>query len=123
VDGGHSEETIENDGQAVLMALGMNYVAVFDDYYHGEKPDGIGCNKFIDALDPLVFDVTHLPAITHTPTVEIGMVKVERKKHADISLQLREQSFCGDNPSYSGFVSLPDLYKVRQGDAPRTAVI
>lgn len=77
VDGGHSEETIENDGSVVLRKLNYGGVAVFDDYYHKGKPEGVGCNKFIDALHPTVYQVTHLPARTTTSGgLEIGMVKV-----------------------------------------------
>jgi predicted O-methyltransferase YrrM len=75
VDGGHSEETIANDGG---MALEMGKVVVFDDYYHAGKPDGMGCNLFIDALAPDMYKVTHLPARTHASDGrEIGMVKVQ----------------------------------------------
>jgi len=82
VDGGHSEETIDNDGNAVIDCMYDKSVAVFDDYYHAGKPEGVGCNKFIDALDPVEFAVTHLPARTHASDGrEIGMVMV---KHADL---------------------------------------
>jgi predicted O-methyltransferase YrrM len=79
VDGGHSEYTISNDGWAVLWKLDdFGGVAVFDDYYHKGKPDGMGCNLFIDNLPP-AFEAIHLPARTLTEDGrEIGMVKVCR---------------------------------------------
>lgn len=79
VDGGHSEYTIHNDGWAVLWQLDdFGGVAIFDDYYHSGKPEGMGCNLFIDNLPPH-FEVTHLPARTLTDDGrEIGMVKICR---------------------------------------------
>lgn len=82
VDGGHSERTIDNDGSAVLDQLSPTATAVFDDYYHVGQPRGMGCNKFIDSLDPEDFEVTHLPARTMTDDGrDIGMVKVKRNAH------------------------------------------
>lgn len=89
VDGGHSEETIVHDAKIVLDALYYpeNAVAVFDDYYHYGKPEGVGCNKVIDALDRNEFEVTHLPVVTTSADGRgIGMVKVQRK-HANLRLQ------------------------------------
>jgi predicted O-methyltransferase YrrM len=78
IDGGHAEYTIENDGAAVLRLLSPGAVAVFDDYYHSGKPDGVGCNKFIDHL-PAGYVVEHLPIRTRTADGrEIGMVTVCR---------------------------------------------
>jgi len=88
VDGGHSEATIHNDGCYVIgkLDLNPNSVAVFDDYYHANKPDGMGCNKFIDNL-PSWYEVTHLPNQTVASDGRvIGMVKV-RRTNADLSLQ------------------------------------
>jgi len=80
LDGGHSEDTIQNDAEVLMESVKMNdSVIVFDDYYHGAKPAGVGCNKFIDALDPLYYEITHLPARTHASDGrEIGMVKICR---------------------------------------------
>lgn len=88
VDGGHSEKTISNDAGVVLNALcyPLGAVAIFDDYYHSGKPEGMGCNKVIDALDSNIFEVTHLPVKTITKDGrEIGMVKV--KRNANIHIQ------------------------------------
>jgi hypothetical protein len=91
VDGGHSEETIANDGGAVLQYLEGNAVAIFDDYYLDGKPDGMGCNKFVESLNPEIYKVTYLPEITRDEQDGrvIGMVRVERRKenNADIHLQ------------------------------------
>ena len=90
IDGGHSEETIENDGTAVLKVLEKG-IAVFDDYYHEGKPEGMGCNKFIDELDPLKFEVIHLPARTQASDGRVvGMVQVKR---ANIRLQMPVRSY------------------------------
>ena len=79
VDGGHSEDTIENDGEVALL---HGLTIVFDDYYHAGKPDGMGCNKFIDSLDSDEYTVTPLPVHTRASDGrEIGMVKV---KHASV---------------------------------------
>lgn len=86
IDGGHSEETISSDWWSVRTFLTADRVAIFDDYYHSGKPEGMGCNKVIDALDPDEFDVTHLPVRTKTKDGrEIGMVKV--KRHANLCIQ------------------------------------
>lgn len=81
VDGGHSEETIENDGSAALECVSDSGVIIFDDYYHEGKPEGMGCNKFIDSL-PSQYEITHFPALTHASDGRvIGMVQV---KHANV---------------------------------------
>jgi hypothetical protein len=90
VDGGHSEATIQNDG---LAALEMGKTVVFDDYYHSGKPDGMGCNKFIDGLSN-DYEITHLPVHTTADDGrEIGMVLV---KHADLSLQVPTVTYTTD---------------------------
>ncbi len=79
VDGGHSEKTIQNDAAIVLLAIEYpkGAVAVFDDYYHEGKPEGMGCNKVIDSLTDQ-YKVTHLPIRTKTEDGRvIGMVRVE----------------------------------------------
>lgn len=92
VDGGHSEATIENDGRAVLNNMGMFSVAVFDDYYFASKPEGMGCNKFIDALGPM-WQVTHLAVHTQANDGRvIEMVRVERKPNADLRLPMSTQA-------------------------------
>lgn len=87
VDGGHSENTIQNDGERVSSYVDeYGGVAVFDDYYHKNKPDGMGCNKFIDNLDPQHFEITHLPVRTVADDGrEIGMVKVCRRINTNVS--------------------------------------
>lgn len=93
VDGGHSEATIQNDGERVVSYLDeYGGVAVFDDYYHAGKPAGMGCNKFIDALDRNLFCVTHLPAQTHDAVDGrlIGMVRVQR---ANIPVSMPAETF------------------------------
>jgi len=98
VDGGHSEKTIDNDGTWAIGRLFNKEVAIFDDYYHEGKPDGMGCNKFIDNLDRNVYEVTHLPVRTMAENGRlIGMVKVRR--HADIRLQ-RQETYTANNTWY-----------------------
>lgn len=85
IDGGHSEETIENDASIMEYAKD-EAVFIFDDYYHRGKPDGMGCNKFIDNLDIDKYKAVYLPARTVTDDGrEIGMVEV--RKCADVCLQ------------------------------------
>lgn len=92
IDGGHSEETIRNDGDLVYSMKGVA-VAIFDDYYHTGKPEGMGCNKFIDNLDQNKFEVTHLPVRTlASDGREIGMVKV-RKNNANVPLQMYSETY------------------------------
>lgn len=76
VDGGHSEETIANDGQIVLERLRDENIAIFDDFYYGDFPAGCGCNRFIASLDPQKFEIRHLPVRTQSDGYEIGMVTV-----------------------------------------------
>ena len=94
MDGGHSEETIKHDGNTALDLITYNkdVVIVFDDYYHEGRPEGMGCNKFIDSLDNF-YEVTHLPARTLSDDGRlIGMVQVRR---ADISLQMQTSTPAG----------------------------
>jgi predicted O-methyltransferase YrrM len=95
VDGGHSEATIENDGQLV-HSMKPGAVAVFDDYYTEGRPEGMGCNKFIHSLDVSEFEVRILVKnVTQAADGRrIAMVRVERRKgnNADIRLQRWETS-------------------------------
>ena len=76
IDGGHSEKTIQNDFDEVRPLL-IRSVAIFDDYYHEGKPEGMGCNKVIDSITDQ-YKVTHLPIRTKTDDGRvIGMVRVE----------------------------------------------
>lgn len=89
VDGGHSEDTIRNDGGVALQLLELhkNTIIVFDDYYHEGQPDGVGCNKFIDNLELDKYEVTHLPVRTRAEDGRlIGMVQV--KGNADLRIPL-----------------------------------
>lgn len=94
VDGGHSEETINNDGKMAIQIFDYqpNAVIVFDDYYHENKLEGFGCNKFIDALDRDIYEVTHLPTRTQASDGRlIGMVKV-RRKNATVSIWMPKET-------------------------------
>lgn len=122
IDGGHSESTIENDADYVLGGMEDTSVAVFDDYYHAGKPEGMGCNKVIDGLDPNEFYVTHLPARTiANDGREIGMVKVRR--NADIHIQMPFTTFTGSDThtvaGIGGYSSTLYLPKMPPRDAPR----
>jgi hypothetical protein len=97
IDGGHSEETIENDGQ-IVHSMKENAVAIFDDYYTPARA-GTGCNKFIDSLDKKEFEITYLPAVTVSNDGrgigQIQMVKVRRARNdADIPIQ-RWETYAG----------------------------
>lgn len=50
IDGGHSEETIRSDYDCVHAVIADNGMIVFDDYYSGTYPKGMGCNNTIDLL-------------------------------------------------------------------------
>jgi len=118
IDGGHSEDTIHNDGMIVTCMKG-GVIAVFDDYYHAGKPEGAGCNKFINALDKEQFEITHLPVLTTASDGRvIGMVKVQRK-NADLFLQRRD-ALTGSRTFY-GVYNDSFLSGVWGSDAPRTA--
>lgn len=80
IDGGHSEETIRQDWEHVQLRMSYDSVVIFDDYYVGEHPEGIGCNQIVDSLDQAQFEVTWLPVQTETETLKIQMVKVKRAK-------------------------------------------
>lgn len=120
VDGGHSEATIASDGFVTLGNMGMFSVAVFDDYYHAGKPEGMGCNKFIDALGPM-WKVTHLPVRTLAADGrEIGMVRVERKRNADLYLQMQSEAQAHGGTWDDGIATYT-LPLVRDVDASSTA--
>lgn len=124
VDGGHSEPTVENDGNAVLQMMPIDAVAVFDDYYHEGKPMGAGCNKFIDALDLSKYEVTHLPIQTRAADGRlIGMVKVRKVKHANVSVQMSEQSRDGIVTPDCGTISYTVLPAVWYKDAQSPASV
>lgn len=92
VDGGHSEETIAQDAEKVLSLLDGSNVAIFDDYYHEGKPEGIGCNKLIDNLGG-EYRTELLPNITDIDGLKIGMVKVSKN---EIHLQGYQWSYTTD---------------------------
>ncbi len=99
IDGGHSEATIENDGGFIMKHM-KNTVVVFDDYYHNGKPEGVGCNMFVDNLSSKVYEVTHLPVHTFAADGrEIGMVKVQ---YADISLSMCAETSTRNMAQYDG---------------------
>jgi hypothetical protein len=108
VDGGHSEKTIAYDALEVLDMLEGDAVAIFDDYYHEGKPEGMGCNKVIDGLDREQFKVIFLPALTKDEKDGrvIGMVRVERRKenNADLRLQMPETTYAGSYADYHASV-------------------
>lgn len=120
VDGGHSEETIANDAEVVLSGLIGGDVAVFDDYYHEGKPDGVGCNKFIDGLDREKYQVTFLPALTTANDGRvIGMVRVERRKenNADVHVQVPTKSYAGIDSLNSGLWGTTPLPPMQYSNA------
>lgn len=78
IDGGHSEKTIQHDWDQIAPNMGAHSVAVFDDYYHGDHPVGMGCNALVDKLPRDMWRVNHLPVITDANGLMIGMVEVCR---------------------------------------------
>lgn len=95
VDGGHSEETIRQDAGMVLkiMEHSSKCVAIFDDYYHAGKDEGVGCNSIVDDFDENKFEIKHLPNRTLTDDGhEIGMVRVRKKEHANLSVQMSDRT-------------------------------
>ena len=118
IDGGHSEETIRNDANAVLQLFQFSpgVVVIFDDYYHAGKPEGMGCNTIIDGLGT-EYEIEHLPVRTFTEDGrEIGMVKVKR---ANIPIQ-RQTAQTLDNSRNDGEPGNTMSY-VWTGYAPRPA--
>lgn len=59
IDGGHAEETIENDWKNVESIMGDRTMVFFDDYYSNNPMEvpGIGCQKLIHSLDSATYDV------------------------------------------------------------------
>jgi len=117
IDGGHSEETIDNDGRYALSCLiNKKTVLIFDDYYHEGKPEGVGCNKFIDALDKKQYEVTHLPARTRADDGRlIGMVRV---KNADLPVPLPTETYT-TSATWHERESAGIVYPMRLDNAPR----
>lgn len=92
IDGGHSQETIRNDWEAVRGNAHLESVVVFDDYYYTGAPEGVGCKNLIDSLDHTRYEIIFLPVITLTTDGrQVGMVKV-RRKDAAIYLQMQERA-------------------------------
>ena len=82
IDGGHSEETINNDWHYVSEAMHKDSVALFDDYYKG-GPEGMGCNRLVDGLDPEVWKVEILPHETEAKYNDEGLfIRMVKVTHA-----------------------------------------
>jgi predicted O-methyltransferase YrrM len=106
VDGGHSEATIANDGQLVY-SMKPGAVAVFDDYYFDGKPEGMGCNEFVEGLNRNEFKVTFLPEYTRADDGRvIGFVRVKRRDRNDADIRLqRWETSTGSAPYLPASVS------------------
>ena len=61
LDGGHSDETVRSDFEAILPALNPGAPSMCDDYWN--YPGGGGCNALVDGLDREKFDVSLLDPI------------------------------------------------------------
>ncbi|MHC4744882.1 MAG: class I SAM-dependent methyltransferase [Planctomycetota bacterium] len=82
IDGGHSEETIASDWDYVSQALPDHGVAIFDDYYD-EGPEGMGCNRLVDGLNPDEWQVTILPHKTEAQYKDEGLnIRMVKVTHA-----------------------------------------
>jgi len=85
IDGGHSEETIRGDWEAVRRLLSPASVVVFDDLYGGSaaKP-GAGCGSILDGLDPAEFTVERLDPTDEfrkpDGILSVTMVAVQRRR-------------------------------------------
>jgi predicted O-methyltransferase YrrM len=118
IDGGHSVETIREDWERVRRGMGPGSVVIFDDYYVGEHPEEFGCNQIVDGLDPKQYEVTHLPVITDTGELRIGMVKV---RHGELHLHGQEEASVTDITSHG---SGPEylVSEMRTGYVAETAI-
>lgn len=117
IDGGHSEQTIENDWRWVSDMLTSRSVVVFDDYYVGDHPAGSGCNKIVDGLDRGLYDVEFLPNTTFSieSQLQIAMVKVRYLNGAlRISLQERTRTRTG---AFDAGESFSGVYVVSYANA------
>lgn len=121
IDGGHSEETIKGDWHTVSERMQDSSVAVFDDYYHSEHLEGIGCNAVIDNLDPEKWCVVHLPVITETNGLRIGMVKVTKNAH--LSVHGRTGTRSGSSAVDPGNWQVASVPTVWIGDVAQAAAI
>lgn len=65
IDGGHSDETVRADFEAVLGFIRAGAPILFDDYWN--YPGGGGCNALVDGLDPDRFDIDKLEPIDEFP--------------------------------------------------------
>jgi predicted O-methyltransferase YrrM len=66
IDGGHAEETIQADWNAVSQLMGPQSIVIFDDYYaqdYSQALGRVGCQYLIDALDRSVYDVQIWPTV------------------------------------------------------------
>lgn len=115
IDGGHSRATIAHDWEQVSACMDHRSVAIFDDYYHGDHPEGLGCNELIDGL-PQCWAVRHWPVITETNGLRIGMVEV---RYADLRLYGRE-TYAG-GAAWNERPASDFLRGMRSGDAQDAA--
>jgi hypothetical protein len=82
IDGGHSNETIQNDWNAVKALMHQHTVVIFDDYWRNRTD--AGCKQVVDAIDRNVYSVSILPEVDTFENkdfgrLEISFAKVEKK--------------------------------------------
>lgn len=99
IDGGHSERTIKNDWDHVRRKLHPNSVVVFDDYYHGVKPVGIGCNAlYNELLSNPNYVVNLLPLITEAENGRMISMMIVRPSNANLHLQMQKPALSRSDP-------------------------
>lgn len=76
MDGGHSWDTIAADWKALEPVVSGNTTVVFDDYYTGDVPDGVGCQRLIEGLDRDTWEVKVLP-VRDTFTKPFGELSIQ----------------------------------------------
>jgi lipopolysaccharide biosynthesis glycosyltransferase len=83
IDGGHSFETVKHDWECARKLLKPNGYVFFDDYTNpdAEIHEGFGVRRFVDSLDPNVFEIEHLNPIDKFEkqwgTLETQLVRVK----------------------------------------------
>jgi len=85
IDGGHSEETISSDWNAVKGLMRDGTVVLFDDYYKDPAPElqGIGCRSLVEGLDRDMYEVKVLDPTDEFDkewgVLKVNFVKVTKK--------------------------------------------
>lgn len=78
IDGGHSNETVKSDWEAVSVLMHKESIVIFDDYWRN-RTDG-GSKLTVDAIDTSLYKVEILPEIDVFDNPDFGHLEISFAK-------------------------------------------